>query len=56
METTNDVVHLTIKEMITRYSKTIAEPELCGIWQELMYKDLSRLAQGYGDTLGMDTI
>ncbi len=43
-------------ETITNYAKLIDESLLCNVWMEAMCVELSRLAQGYGDTKGTDTI
>ena len=52
----NGVVHPVTNETITKYEKLIAEPLLKEIWTKAMCKELGRLAQGYGDTEGTDTI
>ena len=52
----NDVVHPTTKETITKYQKLIDEPLLRDVWMRAMWKELGRLAQGYKDTKGTDTI
>ena len=55
-EVANGVVHPTTKEIITKYQKLIDEPLLCDVWMRAMYKELGRLAQGYKDTKGTNTI
>ena len=52
----NSVVHPVTKETITKYKQLIDDPLLRETWQEAMCKELGRLAQGYGDTKGTDTI
>ena len=52
----NGVVHPVSKETITKYKKLIADPILRDTWLEAMCKELGRLAQGYGDTKGTNTI
>ncbi len=55
-EVVNSVVHPVTNETITKYAKLIDEPLLCDIWMKVMCIELGRLAQGYNDTKGMDTI
>ena len=52
----NGVVHPVSKETITKYKKIISDPILRDTWLEAMCKELGRLAQGYGDTKGTNTI
>ena len=44
----NGVVHPVTKEIITKYKKLIADPLLRDDWMLGVYKELGRLAQGYG--------
>ena len=55
-ELCNGVVHPITKETITKYQKLIEDPMLRDDWIEAMCKELGRLAQGYNDTAGTDTI
>ena len=55
-EVVNGVVHPTTKETITKYQKLIDEPLLRDVWMRALCKELGRLAQGYKDTKGTDTI
>ena len=55
-EMCNGVVHPVTNETINKYEKLIAEPLLKDVWLKAMCKELGRLAQGYGDTEGTDTI
>ena len=52
----NGVVHPITKETITSYAKLVQNPILCEIWSRAMCKELGRLAQGYGETKGTNTI
>ncbi len=52
----NGVVHPTTNETMTKYSKIIAVPELHEVWLEAMCKELGRLAQGWSNNKGTDTI
>ena len=52
----NGVVHPVTKETITKYKKLIDDPLLRDTWQEAMCKELGRLAQGYGDVEGTNTV
>ena len=52
----NGVVHPTTKESITKYQKLVNETLLRDIWMTAMCKELGRLAQGYGEVKGTDTI
>lgn len=51
----NGVVHPITKETITKYKK-LEDPMLRDDWIEAMCKELGRLAQGYNETAGTDTI
>ena len=55
-EVANGVVHPVTKETITKYKKLIADPLLRDTWSKAMCKELGRLAQGFGETKGTDTI
>ena len=55
-EIANNVVHPTTTETITKYQKLVDEPLLRDIWIKAMCKELGRLAQGYGEVKGTDTI
>ena len=50
------VVHPVTKETITNYRKLIEDPITREIWLEAMAKELGRLAQGYKDTKGTNTV
>jgi len=52
----NGVVHPVTKETITKYEKLANDPILKDIWTKAMCKELGRLAQGYGDKEGTNTI
>ena len=52
----NGVVHPVTKETITKYKKLIDDPLLRDTWLEAMCKELGRLAQGYGDVKGTNTV
>ena len=52
----NGVVHPVTKETITKYKKLINDPLLRDTWLEAMCRELGRLAQGYGDVKGTDTV
>ena len=52
----NGVVHPVTKETITKYKKLISDPVLRETWLEAMCKELGRLAQGYGDVKGTNTV
>ena len=52
----NAVVHLTTGKTITKYQQLIKDPITKPVWEEAMCKELGRLAQGYGDTEGNNTI
>ena len=56
MHVANGVVHPVTKETITKYKKLIADPLLRETWLEAMCRELGRLAQGYGDVEGTNTI
>ena len=55
-EMVNGVVYPVTKETMTKYAKTIKVPELRGVWFAAMCKELGRIAQGWGNTKGTDTI
>ena len=55
-EMANGVVHPTTKETLTKYQQVVEVPELRELWMKAMCIELGRLAQGYGDTKGTDTI
>lgn len=50
------VVNPETGETITKYDKLLQIPALRQIWSKAMCKELGRLAQGYGDEKGTDTI
>jgi len=50
------VVHPVTQETITKYQKLIKDPLLRDVWTRAMAKELGRLAQGFGDTKGTNTI
>ena len=52
----NGVVHPITKETITKYKKLINDPITREVWIKAMAKELGRLAQGYGDTKGTNTV
>ena len=55
-EVCNGVVHPITKETITKYQKLISDPLLRDVWLKAICKELGRLAQGFEDTEGTDTI
>ena len=55
-ELCNGVVHPITNETVTKYQKLIKDPLLRDVWGEAMCKELGRLAQGYGETAGTNTI
>ena len=55
-ELCNGVVHPITNETITKYQKLMNNPLLRDEWLEAMCKELRRLAQGYGETPGTNTI
>ncbi len=55
-EMANGVVHPVTKETLTKYHKIIEVSELKEVWMMGMYIELRRLAQGYKDTKGTNTI
>ena len=55
-EVANGVVHPITNETIKKYQKLVDEPILRDVWLKAMCKELGRLAQGYKDTKGTDTI
>ena len=55
-EMCNGVVHPVTQETITKYQKLANDPLLQAVWKKAMAKELGRLAQGFGDTEGTDTI
>lgn len=54
--TYSGVVHPIIKEIITKYSKLIADPVTREIWGKSICKKLGRLVQGYQDIPGTKTM
>ena len=50
------VVYPITKETITKYAKIIKVPELRDVWLAAMCKELGRIAQGWDDTNGTDTV
>ena len=55
-EMANGVVHPVSKETMTKYAKIIKVLELKDVWLAAMCKELGRIAQGWGDTKGTDTV
>ena len=55
-EMCNGVVHPLTGETITKYQKLINEPLLQEVWTRAMCIELGRLAQGFEDTKGTNTI
>ena len=54
-EVANGVVHPVTKETITKYKTLIEDPLLRETWSKVMYKELGRLCQCFGETEGTDT-
>ena len=52
----NGVVHPVSGEVITNYKKLIADKLLKSTWEEAMCIELGRLAQGYNNTQGTNTV
>ena len=52
----NGIVHPVTSETITKYQKLIDDPLSQDEWSEAMCKELGRLAQGYIDITGTNTI
>jgi hypothetical protein len=52
----NAVVHPVTKETITKYEKVANDPVTRDVWTKAFCKELGRLAQGYGGTIGTETI
>ena len=52
----NSVVHPVTKETITKYKTLIQDPLLRETWMKGMAKELGRLAQGYEDEKGTNTV
>ena len=52
----NGVVRPITKETITKYKTLIDDPVLRDTWLEDMCRELGRLAQGYGDIKGTNTV
>ena len=52
----NGVAHPVTKEITTKYQKLFSDPLLRDFWAEAMAKERGRLAQGYDDVDGTDTI
>ena len=55
-ESCNGVDHPITNESITKYKNKIGEPLLQDVWMKAIYVELGRLAKGYGDTKGANTI
>ena len=55
-EMANGVVHPITQETMTKYGAIIKVPELRDVWLKAMCKELGRIAQGWGDTKGTDTV
>jgi len=55
-EVCNGVVDPTTQKTLTKYHKVIEVPELCETWTTAMYIELGRIAQGYKDTKGTNTV
>ena len=56
MPVANAVVHLVTGETITKYKELITDPVTKDIWENAFCKEIGRLAQGYKETRGTDTI
>jgi hypothetical protein len=52
----NAVVHPVTQETITKYEKLANDPVMKATWTKAMCKELGRLAQGFGDTEGTNTV
>ena len=52
----NGVVHPTTGETITKYTQLANDPQLRAIWEEAFCVELGRLAQGYKNTPGTNTV
>jgi hypothetical protein len=52
----NGVVHPITQETITKYKKLANDPVMKDTWTKAMCKELGRLAQGYGNKEGTNTI
>ena len=52
----NGVVHPVTKQTITKYEELANDPLLRDVWTKAMCKELGRLAQGYKDTEGTNTV
>eukprot|EP00804_Cyclotella_cryptica_P025224 CCRYP_010323-RA/>CCRYP_010323-RA protein AED:0.29 eAED:0.29 QI:0/0/0/1/0/0/3/0/661 len=52
----NSVVHPITQETITKYEKLANDPTIHDVWMKGMCKELGRLAQGYKDTKGTNTV
>ncbi|KAL7524619.1 hypothetical protein ACHAXR_000651 [Thalassiosira sp. AJA248-18] len=55
-EYANGVVHPVTKETLTKYNKVIECDDLREVWMQAMCVELGRLAQGYKDTKGTNTV
>ena len=55
-EYANGVMHPVTKETITKYRTLIEDPILKDKWMKAMCVELGRLAQGYQDIPGTNTI
>jgi hypothetical protein len=52
----NGVVHPVTKETITKYEKLMNDPHTMRVWREAFCKELGRLAGGWKNTEGTNTI
>jgi hypothetical protein len=52
----NAVVHPVTKETITKYDKLAKDPITKDVWTEAFCKELGRLAQGWKETEGTQTL
>ncbi len=52
----NGVVHPITGEIITKYTKLVNDPVTKETWQKAFCVELGRLAQGYGNTPGTNTV
>ena len=55
-EVCNGVVDPTTQKTLTKYHKVIEVPELHKTWMTAMRIQLGRIAQGYKDTKGTNTV
>ena len=56
MQVANGVVRPVSKETLTKYKQVIEDPLLRETWLKAMCRELGRLAQGYDDVEGINTI